>query len=113
MNQKINQIIQYAKTLGIVEVKRSSVRGDIYYGLPELSTESWLMMMPKDKSTLSIVNSIYISNNKISTISTYSYLYYQNYKFHLKELVKKARHFVLVLKEQEMNQKLEKINEDF
>ena len=118
MNQKINKIIKYAKSIGFVEVKRSDyIHNDsTYYGLPELPSHSWFMRLyhPGREMALDIVNAVYISKEGIiETSNVKPYVEFRNYKYHLNSLLKKSRDLILISKEIQIKQKIAEINKDF
>lgn len=118
MNQKINKIIKYAKSIGFVEVKRSDYihNKSTYYGLPELPSHSWFMRLyPTGLGmSLDIVNAVYISSEGIiETSNVKPYNEFRNYKYHLNGLLKKSRDLILISKENQIKQKIAEINKDF
>ena len=119
MNQKINKIIKYAKSIGFVEVKRSDYRhnNSTYYGLPELPSHSWFMRLYSTtgrEMDLDIVNAVFISSEGIiETSNVKPYDEFRNYKYHLNSLLKKSRDLILISKEKQIKQKIAEINKDF
>jgi len=120
MNQKINRIIKYAKSIGFVEVKRSDYihiyNSNFYYVLPELPSHSWFMRLYTTGGgrSLDIVNAVFISSAGIIETSTVkSYDEFRNYKYHLNSLLKKSRDLILISKEIQIKQKIAEINKDF
>ena len=119
MNQKINKIIKYAKSIGFVEVKRSDYyihNKSTYYGLPELPSHSWFMRLYSTGlgMALDIVNAVFISGEGIiETSNVKPYDEFRNYKYHLNSLLKKSRDLILISKEIQIKQKIAEINKDF
>lgn len=119
MNQKINRIIKYAKSIGFVEVKISDYNiynSNFYYGLPELPSHSWFMRLYTTGRghSLDIVNAVYISKEGIiETSNVKPYDEFRNYKYHLNSLLKKSRDLILISKEIQIKQKIAEINKDF
>lgn len=119
MNQKINRIIKYAKSIGFVEVKISDYNiynNNFYYGLPELPSHSWFMRLYTTGGghSLDIVNAVYISSDGIiETSNVKPYDEFRNYKYHLNCLLKKTRDLILISKEIQIKQKIAEINKDF
>lgn len=119
MNQKINRIIKYAKSIGFVEVKSSDYNiynSNFYYGLPELPSHSWFMRLYTTGRghSLDIVNAVYISKEGIiETSNVKPYDEFRNYKYHLNSLLKKSRDLILISKEIQIKQKITEINKDF
>lgn len=116
MNTEMKRIIEYASTLGIVELPSPSfslVANGTYYGLPELDDMAWIIRVHNNEKEMDIVKSAYINNDyEIMTTQAVDYTTL-NYKFHLKKLVNKIRKLELDVKKLKENARIEKIEKDF
>lgn len=116
MNLEMKRIIEYASTLGIVEVSSPSfsIIGDgTYYGLPELVDSAWIIRVHNKDKELDIVKGAYITIERI-VMTTQAVDYTTlNWKYHLKSLVSKIRKLELVAKEQKENERIAKMEKDF
>ena len=114
MNSEMKRIIEYASTLGIVEIpspNRFSANG-IYYGLPELADMAWIIRVHNNGKEMDIVKGAYI-NSDYEVMTGYSLSYTTfNYKYHLKSLVKKIRKLELDAKRLKENLRIEKMEKD-
>lgn len=116
MNTEMKRIIEYASTLGIVELPSPSfslVANGTYYGLPELVDMEWIIRVHNNEKEMDIVKGAYINNDyEIMTTQAVDYTTL-NYKFHLKKLVNKIRKLELDVKKLKENARIEKIEKDF
>lgn len=116
MNTEMKRIIEYASTLGIVElpsISFSLVANGTYYGLPELDDMAWIIRVHNNEKEMDIVKGAYINNDyEIMTTQAVDYTTL-NYKFHLKKLVNKIRKLELDVKKLKENARIEKIEKDF
>lgn len=116
MNSEMKRIIEYASTLGIVEIHSSDIyllANDTYYGLPELVDTAWIIRVHNNGKEMDIVKGAYIDHNfDIMTTQAISYTAF-NYKYHLKSLVKKIRKLELDAKKLEENHRIERLEKDF
>ena len=116
MNSEMKRIIEYASTLGIVELPSPSfslfAKG-IYYGFPELDDIAWIIRIHNNEKEMDIVKGAYI-NEDYDVMTTQAVDYTTlNYKFHLKKLVNKIRKLELDAKKLKENTRIEKLEKDF
>ena len=116
MNSEMKRIIEYASTLGIVELPSPSfslVANGTYYGLPGLVDMSWIIRIHNNEKEMDIVKGAYI-NEDYDVMTTQAVDYTTlNYKFHLKKLVNKIRKLELDVKKLTENARIEKLEKDF
>ena len=116
MNTEMKRIIEYASTLGIVELPSPSfslVANGTYYGLPELDDMAWIIRVHNNEKEMNIVKGAYI-NEDYDVMTTQAVDYTTlNYKFHLKKLVSKIRKLELEVKKLKENTRIEKLEKDF
>ena len=116
MNSEMKRIIEYASTLGIVELPEptfSLVANGTYYGLPELVDSAWIIRVHNKGKEMDIVKGAYITSEGI-VMTTQAVDYSKlNCKYHLKSLVSKIRKLELVAKEQKENARIAKMEKDF
>lgn len=125
MNTEMKRIIEYASTLGIVELPSPSfslvangtyfslVANGTYYGLPELVDMAWIIRVHNNEKEMDIVKGAYINNDyEIMTTQAVDYTTL-NYKFHLKKLVNKIRKLELDVKKLKEDARITKIEKDF
>ena len=112
----MKRIIEYASTLGIVELPSPSfhlIANGTYYGLPELDDIAWIIRIHNNEKEMDIVNGAYINEDyNIMTTQAVDYTTF-NYKFHLKKLVSKIRKLELDVKKLKENYRIEKLEKDF
>lgn len=120
MNHKIKEIIEYAKSLGLVERTDCPVSvwmpGSTVYSLPELEAESWIIQYQDDEHLMIVKNLYYGCNDKnLPVIRTTNARPYTelNYKFHLKKIIAKAQKMELEIKKHLEKFRLEKMEKDF
>lgn len=117
MNSEMKRIIEYASTLGIVEIPSPSysITGDgPYYGLPELVDSAWIIRIYDKGKEMDIVKSVYITRDENIVMTSQALPYTEfNYKYHLKSLIKKIRKLELVAKEKKENARIAKMEKDF
>lgn len=118
MNSEMKKIIEYAKTLGIVEIipyssSFSLVANGTYYGLPGLVDTAWIIRIHNKEKEMDIVNGAYINEN-FDVMTSHAVSYTElNYKYHLKKIIKKIRKLELVVKKQKANIRIAKMEKDF
>jgi len=116
MNSEMKRIIEYASTLGIVELPSPSFsygEKGTYYGLPELVDTAWIIRVYDNEKEMNIVKGAYINgDNEVMTGQAVDYTTL-NYKFHLKRLVNKIRKLELDVKKLKENARIEKMEKDF
>ncbi len=116
MNSEMKRIIEYASTLGIVELPSPSfslIANGTYYGLPELVDVAWIIRIHNNEKEMDIVKGAYI-NEDYDVMTTHSVDYTTlNYKFHFKKLVNKIRKLELKAKKLKENSRIEKLEKDF
>lgn len=116
MNSEMKRIIEYASTLGIVEIPSPGfylLAHDTYYGLPELVDTAWIIRVHNNGKEMDIVKNIYI-NDDYDVMTTQSVSYTSlNYKFHLKSLIRKIRELQLLAKQIKENERINKMEKDF
>lgn len=116
MNLEMKRIIEYANSLGIVEIHPPSfsfIADGTYYGLPELVDTAWIIRTYNKGKVMDIVKGVYITSEGIVMTTqavNYSTL---NWKYHLKSLVSKIRKLELVAKTQKENARIAKMENDF
>lgn len=116
MNLEMKRIIEYANSLGIVEIHPPSfsfIADGTYYGLPELVDTAWIIRTYNNGKVMDIVKGVYITSEGIVMTTqavNYSTL---NWKYHLKSLVSKIRKLELVAKTQKENARIAKMENDF
>ena len=116
MNSEMKRILEYASTLGIVELPSPSYSlyaNGTYYGLPELVDMAWIIRVHNNEKDMDIVKGVYI--NKDCEVMTGQAVNYTtlNYKFHLKKLVNKIRKLELDVKKLKEDARIEKMEKDF
>lgn len=111
----MKRIIEYASTLGIVELPPPSfslIANGTYYGLPGLVDTAWIIRIHKEKE-MDIVKGVYI-NDEYDVMTTQAVDYTKlNYKYHLKSLVRKIRKLELEAKKLKENVRIAKMEKDF
>ena len=116
MNTEMKRIIEYASTLGIVELPTPSfylMANGTYYGLPGLVELAWIIRIHNNEKEMDIVKGAYI-NEDYDVMTTQAVDYTTlNYKFHLKKLVNKIRKLELDAKKLKENARIEKLEKDF
>lgn len=116
MNSEMKRIIEYASTLGIVELPSPSYSlyaNGTYYGLPELVDMAWIIRVYDNEKEMNIVKGAYINgDNEVMTGQAVDYTTL-NYKFHLKRVVNKIRKLELDVKKLKENARIEKMEKDF
>lgn len=115
MNSEMKRIIEYANTLGIVEIPSfySLYADGTYYGLPGLVDTAWIIRVHNNGKEMDIVKGAYINHDfNIMTTQAFSYTEF-NYKYHLKSLVKKIRKLELDVKKIAENTRIAKMEKDF
>lgn len=116
MNSEMKRIIEYASTLGIVELpppRWSFIANGTYYGLPGFVDTAWIIRVHNNEKEMDIVKVAYINNDyEIMTTQAVDYTTL-NYKFHLKKLVNKIRKLELDVKKLKENARIEKMEKDF
>lgn len=116
MNTEMKRILEYASTLGIVELPSPSfslVANGTYYGLHGLVDMAWIIRVHNNEKEMDIVKGAYINNDyEIMTTQAVDYTTL-NYKFHLKKLVNKIRKLELEAKKLKENARIEKLEKDF
>jgi hypothetical protein len=109
--KKIKEIINYCKTIGIVKIK-SSQFGD-YYGLPELSDDSWFMRVFDNGKMADVASKILIIEGYIDTVDVKPFNYFSNYKYHFKQLIDKAHKLELQIKKLKEEKRIAELDKDF
>lgn len=116
MNSEMKRILEYASTLGIVELPSPSfslVANGTYYGLPGLVDLAWIIRIHNNEKEMDIVKCAYINEDYyVMTTQAVDYTTL-NYKFHLKKLVNKIRKLELDSKKLKENSRIEKLEKDF
>lgn len=116
MNSEMKRIIEYASTLGIVELPPPSfsyVANGTYYGFPELVDTAWIIRVHNNGKDMDIVKSAYItSDNDVMTSQAVEYTTL-NWKYQLKRLVNKIRKLELDVKKLKEDARIEKMEKDF
>lgn len=112
----MKRIIEYAKTLGIVEIPSPDfalVVDGIYYGLPGLVDTAWIIRVHNKGKEMDIIKRAYVTeNNEIMTTQAVDYNKL-NYKYHLKSLVRQIHLLELLIKEMKENERINKMEKDF
>lgn len=109
--KKIKEIINYCKTIGIVKIK-SNQYGD-FYGLPELSDESWFMRVFDNGKMADITSKILIIEGEIDTVDVKPFHKFSNYKYHFKQLIDKAHRLELQVKKLNEEKRMAELDKDF
>lgn len=114
MNSEMKRIIEFASSLGIVELPSPSFSwGGTYYGLPELVDAAWIIRLHNKGKEMDIVKSVYI-NDEYDVMTSQAVDYTTlNYKYHLKSLVRKIREKELLAKKLKEMSRIEKMEKDF
>lgn len=116
MNLEMKRILEYASTLGIVELPSPSfsyMANGTYYGLPELVDMAWIIRVHNNGKEMDIVKGVYINSDyEVMTGQALSYTAF-NYKYHLKSLVNKIRKLELDVKKLKEDARIEKMEKDF
>ena len=116
MNTEMKRIIEYAGTLGIVELPSPSFSlfaNGTYYGFPELVDVAWIIRIHNNEKEMDIVKGAYI-NEDYDVMTTQAVDYTTvNYKYHLKSLVSKIRKLELKAKKLKEHTRIEKLEKDF
>ena len=117
MNSEMKRILDYASTLGIVELPSPSYSlyaNGTYYGLPELVDMAWIIRIHNNCKDMDIVKGAYITTKDYDIMTSQAVSYTElNYKYHLKKLVNKIRKLELEAKRLKENEKKEKMEKDF
>lgn len=117
MNSEMKRIIEYAKTLGIVEIPSPSfslIVNGTYYGLPGFVDTAWIIRVHNNGKEMDIVKGAYITSKDYDVMTTQAVSYTElNYKYHLKKLVEKIRKLELEAKRLKENARIEKMEKDF
>lgn len=109
--KKIKEIINYCKTIGIVNIKNNQY-GD-FYGLPELPDDSWFIRVFDNGKMADIVSKILIIDGEIDTVDVKSFHNYSNYKYHFKQLIDKAHKLELEVKKIKEEKRMAELDKDF
>lgn len=116
MNSEMKRIIEYASTLGIVELPSPSfsyVANGTYYGLPELVDTAWIIRIHNNGKEMDIVKGAYINcDSEVMTGQAVNYTTL-NWKYQLKMVVNKIRKLELEVKKIKENARIEKMEKDF
>lgn len=116
MNTEMKRIIEYASTLGIVELPSPSfslVANGTYYGLPELVDMAWIIRVHNNEKEMDIVKGAYINSDyEVMTGQAVNYTTL-NWKYQLKRVVDKIRKLELDVKKLKENTRIEKLEKDF
>ncbi len=116
MNSEMKRIIEYASTLGIVELPTPSfsyVANGTYYGLPGLVDASWIIRIHNNGKDMDIVKGAYINSDyEVMTAQAVDYTTL-NWKYQLKRLVSKIRKLELVSKKLKEDARITKMEKDF
>ena len=116
MNSEMKRIIEYASTLGIVELPSPSfsyVANGTYYGLPELVDTAWIIRIHNNGKDMDIVKGAYINcDNEVMTGQAVDYTTL-NWKYQLKRVVNKIRKLELDVNKLKENARIEKMEKDF
>ncbi|MBO7210619.1 MAG: hypothetical protein J6V44_06400 [Methanobrevibacter sp.] len=116
MNSEMKRIIEYASTLGIVELPEptfSLVAKGTYYGLPGLVETAWIIRIHNKEKEMDIVKNAYITSDHLVMTSQAVEYTSLNWKYNLKKLVRKIRKLELEVKKLEENARIEKMEKDF
>lgn len=116
MNSEMKRIIEFASTLGIVELPPPSfslVANGTYYGLPELVDSAWIIRIHNNGKDMDIVKGAYINSDyDVMTSQAVDYTTL-NWKYQLKRLVNKIRKLELDVKKLKEDARITKIEKDF
>ena len=116
MISEMKRIIEYASTLGIVELPSPSfslIANGTYYGLPGLVEAAWIIRIYNNGKTMDIVKGAYI-NGELDVMTSQAVDYTEvNYKYHLKSLVRKIRKLELEAKKRKEMARIAKMENDF
>lgn len=116
MNSELKRIIEYASTLGIVELHLHSISliaTGTFYGLPELNDIAWIIRIYNNGKDMDIVKSAYITrDNAVMTSQAVDYTKL-NWKYQLKMVVNKIRKLELDVKKLKENARIEQMEKDF
>ena len=116
MNLEMKRIIEFAGSLGIVELSAptySLIVNGTYYGLPGLVDTAWIIRIHNNGKDMDIVKSAYINRDyDVMTSQAVDYTKL-NYKYHLKSLVRKIRKLELEAKILKENVRIAKMEKDF
>lgn len=116
MNSEMKRIIEYASTLGIVELPPPSfslIANGTYYGLPGLVDTAWIIRIHNNGKDMDIVKGAYINSDyDIMTSQAVDYTTL-NWKYQLKRLVNKIRKLELDVKKLKEDARITKMEKDF
>lgn len=112
----MKRIIEFASSLGIVELPPPSfslVANGTYYGLPELVDSAWIIRVHNKGKEMDIVKGVYITDEyDVMTTQAVDYTSL-NWKYHLKNLVRKIREKELLAKKLKEMARITKMEKDF
>ena len=91
---------------------KSDQYGD-FYGLPELSDESWFMRVFDNGKMADITSKILIIEGEIDTVDVKSFHEFSNYKYHFKQLIDKAHRLELQVKKLKEEKRIAELDKDF
>ena len=91
---------------------KSNQYGD-FYGLPELSDESWFMRVFDNGKMADITSKILIIEGDIDTVDVKSFHEFSNYKYHFKQLIDKAHRLELQVKKLKEEKRIAELDKDF
>ena len=116
MNSEMKRIIEFASTLGIVELPPPSfslIANGTYYGLPELVDSAWIIRIHNNGKDMDIVKGAYINSDyDVMTSQAVDYTTL-NWKYQLKRLVNKIRKLELDVKKLKEDARITKMEKDF
>lgn len=116
MNSEMKRIIEYASTLGIVELPPPSftmIANGTYYGLPGLVDTAWIIRIHNNGKDMDIVKGAYINSDyEVMTAQAVDYTTL-NWKYQLKRLVNKIRKLELDVKKLKEDARITKMEKDF
>lgn len=116
MNSEMKRIIEYASTLGIVELPPPSfslIANGTYYGLPGLVDTAWIIRIHNNGKDMDIVKGAYI-NSDYDVMTSQAVDYKDlNWKYQLKRLVNKIRKLELDVKKLKEDARITKMEKDF
>lgn len=116
MNSEMKRIIEYASTLGIVELPPPSfslIANGTYYGLPGLVDTAWIIRIHNNGKDMDIVKGAYITSDyDVMTSQAVDYTTL-NWKYQLKRLVNKIRKLELDVKKLKEDARITKMEKDF
>ena len=116
MNSEMKRIIEYASTLGIVELPPPSfslIANGTYYGLPGLVDTAWIIRIHNNGKDMDIVKGAYI-NSDYDVMTSHAVDYKDlNWKYQLKRLVNKIRKLELDVKKLKEDARITKMEKDF